>query len=241
MTVGGVIFIVTTIDRCIYSNIFSQSIDRMSRNNYRVSNERNTKANKKHQARERCNWLLEALQKRSDIFVSDCEKFYVTSDKLVTFYETVGMSASTLLIFKSYIIIYVYFWKQYIYLNDGICSFPYQLDECDSIRTERNNQLYELSHYCKLIIDLGGKNNFTDTSVEGIFNVCASYNLHDGDGVDDFVICLESTVKDKLAAAGKNIIDSVKRVTDKLNKMKVTKKHLNLSPVFAKILKWIQR
>ena len=210
----------------------------MSRNINRVSNERNTKAKKtkaqSKENRDRCNRLLKALQKRSDDFVSDCEKFYDTSDKLVTFYETVDISASTLLIFRNYIIIYVYFWKQYIYLNDGICSFPYQLEECiDSIRTERNHELHELSNYCRLIINLGGTNNFTDTSVEGIYNVYASY----GSGDDDLLMHLEATVKDKLAAAGKNITNSVKQVTDKLNKMKVTKKHYGLTPLFTKKIK----
>ncbi len=81
-----------------------------------------------------------------------------------------------------------------------------------------------------MIINLGGTNNFTDTSVEGIYNVYASY----GSGDDDLLMHLEATVKDKLAAAGKNITNSVKQVTDKLNKMKVTKKHYGLTPLFTK-------
>jgi hypothetical protein len=91
----------------------------MSRNNIRVSNERKTKANKtKAQSKE---------AKRSNLFVTDCEKFSEASNKFEIYCEgcngRADMSASILNIFVSYITIYVYFWKQYIYLNDVYAHF----------------------------------------------------------------------------------------------------------------------
>jgi len=193
----------------------------MSRNNIRVSNERKTKANKtkaqskevKDRCKDRCKDLLTALTKRSNPFVTDCEKFSEASNKFVIYCEgcngRADMSASILNIFVSYITIYVYFWKQYIYLNDGICSFQYQLEESlDKIITVRNTMKHEASALIQMNIEAGGQDNFTDTSVEGIYNFYASNNLHD----DDFLMVFESTVKDKLQAEGKNITNSVKRV-----------------------------
>ena len=68
----------------------------------------------------------------------------------------------------------------------------------------------------------------TDTSLEGIYNFYASKKLND----DDFLTILEATVKVDLQEAEKAITTSVEKVTENLNMMRVTKKHLLLVPRF---------
>ena len=209
----------------------------MSRSIRTVSNDR-TKKEKKTVARERCKKLLTALQERSKKFVKECKEFCDASNNFVTYCNGYKgradhMSESILKIFASYITIYVYFWKQYIYLNDGICSFQYQLDESlDKIITVRDSTLHEATTIITMFINVGGQNNLTDTSLEGIYNFLASNNLNSMSD-NDFLATLETTVKDPLQEAGQAITKSVKKVTDNLIKMRVTKKHHDLVPKYS--------
>ena len=57
--------------------------------------------------------------------------------------------------------------------------------------------------------------------LEGIYNFFASNDLTD----DDFLTILEDTLKNQLQQAEQAITESVKKVADNLNKIKVTKKH----------------
>ena len=79
-----------------------------------------------------------------------------------------------------------------------------------------------------MFIREGGQNYLTDTSLEGIYNFYASKKLND----DDFLTILEATVKVDLQEAEKAITTSVEKVTENLNMMRVTKKHLLLVPRF---------
>jgi hypothetical protein len=210
----------------------------MSRNNRIVSTDRTKKVKKTKDesrlARVRCKKLLKALQERSTRFVNECEKFSDASNNFVTYCNrhigTADMNKSVLKIFVSYIIIYVYYWKEYFYLNYGICSFQYQLEQSlDKIITVRDTTLHEVASYIDLFIREGGQNKLTDTSLEGIYNFYASNDLTD----DDLLTILEGTLKLQLQQAEQAITESVKKVADNLNKMKVTKKHQNLVPIIS--------
>ena len=58
-------------------------------------------------------------------------------------------------------------------------------------------------------------------SLEGIYNFFTSNDLTD----DDFLTILEGTLKNQLQQAEQAITESVKKVADNLNIIKVTKKH----------------
>jgi len=195
-------------------------------------NDRKTKNKKaKVQSKEeiRCMELLKALQERSDFFMKGCKKFSDTSNKFVVYCKECQETAqSTLSLFETFITIYVYYWKQYIYLYYGICSFQYQLEESlDNKRTVRDTTKHEVAPYIEMFIRVGGQNKLTDTSLEGIFNFFASNDLND----EDFLMTLEATVKVHLQEAENYITDSVKRVTDYLYKLGVTKNHKHLVPI----------
>jgi len=208
----------------------------MSRNKRILSNDRTTKAKKNKVVSIeaiRCEKLLQILRDRSSRFLIDCKKFSDASNNFVTYctgYKgKTDMYESILKIFESYITVYVYFWKQYIYLNYGICSFQYQFQESlDKIITVRNTLKHETSAYIDMFIREGGQNYLTDASLEGIYNFYASNKLKD----DDFLTILEATVKVDLQEAEKAITTSVEKVTENLNMMRVTKKHLLLVPRF---------
>ena len=142
--------------------------------------------------------------------MKECKEFCDASNNFVTYCNGYkgradNMSESILKIFVSYITIYVYFWKQYIYLNDGICSFQYQLDESlDKIITVRDSTLHEATAIIVMFINEGGQNNLTDTSLEGIYNFLASNDLNSMSD-NDFLATLETTVKDPLQEAGQAI------------------------------------
>jgi hypothetical protein len=80
-----------------------------------------------------------------------------------------------------------------------------------------------------MFIKVGGQNNLTDTSLEGIYNFFAINNLTKMSD-QDFLGILETTVKDQ---AGQTLTKSVKKVTDTLIKMRITKKHQDLVPIYS--------
>ena len=92
--------------------------------------------------------------------------------------------------------------------------------------------LHEATTIIVMFINKGGQNNLTDTSLEGIYNFLTSNNLTNMSD-DDFLATLETTVKDPLQEAGQAITKSVKKVTDNLIKMRLTKKHHDLVPKYS--------
>jgi hypothetical protein len=111
----------------------------------------------------------------------------------------------------------------------GKSTFHQLEQSLDKIITIRDTTLHEVASYIDLFIREGGQNKLTDTSLEGIYNFYASNDLTD----DDLLTILEGTLKLQLQQAEQAITESVKKVADNLNKMKVTKKHQNLVPIIS--------
>jgi hypothetical protein len=117
--------------------------------------------------------------------------------------------------FELFLLLYGQLWKNYLFLQEGICFYEYQENMNDSTTT-RNEKYRELSESTKRMLELGGK--LTDVSVDGIYNFYKCNRINDD---HDSLMLFEGSTVHRLEENGLSIKKSVGALAEQLRKHKI--------------------